>query len=164
MKYFAYGSNLNIKQMKWRCQDADPLGEFTLEGFQLVFRYYADIIPVQGKSVKGGLWEISEEDEKILDSYEAFPHLYGKYYKKDIMYYRMHADVRHLELPSLGYLAGMLEGMENFGLSPLEDLNHNLGNEPSDNTKREGDLLQPALQMIADAMGLSIADDDSNQY
>ena len=160
MKYFAYGSNLNIKQMQWRCPNAVPLGAYTLQGYQLVFRFYADIIPVSDKSVKGGLWEISEKDEKSLDRYEGYPTSYKKYYERDIMFYRMINDVRDLELPSLGYLEGLLEGMENFGFSPLEDLNTNLGNPPTQNLAKDGDLLQHAIRLIADAMDIQLLDED----
>ena len=161
MKYFAYGSNLNIKHMQWRCQNAVPLGAYTLQGYQLVFRYYADLMPVQDKSVKGGLWEISEEDEKLLDRYEGYPSLYEKYYDDDIMFYRMLDNARGIELPGLGYLEGMLEGMENFGLSPLEDLNNNLGEPPIQGLARGGDLLQHAMRLISDAMGIKLLDEDS---
>ncbi len=162
MKYFAYGSNLNIKHMQWRCPTAQPLGAYTLQGYQLVFRFYADITPVQGKSVKGGLWEISEKDEKSLDRYEGYPTLYEKYYTEDIMFYRMLDDVRDLEMPGLGYLEGMLEGMENFGLTPLEDLNHNLGKIPTQDLTKGGDLLQHAIRLIADVMDIQLIDEDSN--
>lgn len=147
--------------MQWRCQNAVPLGAYTLQGYQLIFRYYADLIPAQEKSVKGGLWEISEEDEKLLDRYEGYPSLYEKYYDGDIMFYRMLDNARDIELPGLGYLDGMLEGMENFGLSPLEDLNNNLGKPLIEDFVIKGDLLQHAMRLIADAMGIKLLDEDS---
>ena len=147
--------------MQWRCQNAVPLGAYTLQGYQLVFRYYADLTPVQGNSVKGGLWEISDEDEKSLDRYEGYPSLYKKYYDGDIMFYRMIDNARDLELPGLGYLEGMLEGMENFGLSPLQDLNSNLGKPPAQDLVKKGDLLQHAMRLIADAMDIRLFDEDS---
>ena len=147
--------------MQWRCQDAVPLGAYTLQGYQLVFRFYADIIPESDNSVKGGLWEISERDEEILDRYEGYPSLYEKYYDNDIMFYRMHNVDQDLRLPTLGYLEGMLEGMENFSLSPLEDLNDNLGNPPLQAPVPEGDLLQHAIQLIADVMGLPLINEES---
>ena len=160
MKYFAYGSNLNIKQMQWRCPTAVPLGAFTLQGYQLVFRIYADIIPASEQSVKGGLWEISEKDEKALDRYEGYPTLYEKYFQGDIMFYRMLDDAYDLQMPALGYLEGMLEGMENFGFSPLEDLNNNLGNSPIQDLVREGDLLQHVMRLIADTMDIELIDEE----
>ncbi len=147
--------------MQWRCPNAVPLGVFTLQGYKLVFRFYADIIPASGQSVKGGLWKISEQDEKALDRYEGYPTLYEKCYERDIMFYRMLDDTYDLEMPSLGYLQGMLEGMENFGFSPLEDLNNNLGNSPNQDFATEGDLLQHAMRLIADAMDIILIDDES---
>ena len=159
MKYFAYGSNLNIGQMQWRCKNAVPLGPYTLQGYSLVFRYYADIIPVPDKSVKGGLWEITEEHEVLLDRYEGYPELYGKYYEDDIMFYRMCEDAYDLKLPSLGYLGDMLIGMENFGFSLLEDLNKNLGNPPTQDLAIEGDVLQHAMRLIADTLDLDLIEE-----
>ena len=45
--------------------------------------------------------------------------------------------------------------MENFGLSPLEDLN-NLGGTMSQKLVKEGDLLQHAMRLIADVMGIQL--------
>lgn len=161
MKYFAYGSNLNVGQMQWRCRNAVPLGPYTLQGYTLVFRFYADITPVPGKSVKGGLWEITEEHEELLDRYEGYPELYGKYYEDDIMFYRMREDAYDLKLPTPGYLEDMLEGMENFGFSSLQDLNNNLGNPPAEDIAIEGDLLQNAMRLIAESMGIDLIGDVS---
>lgn len=159
MKYFAYGSNLNVGQMRWRCKNAVPLGPYTLQGYQLVFRFYADVIPATGKSVKGGLWEITEEHEKYLDKYEGCPKLYGKYYEDDIMFYRMREDAYPLKLPTVGYLRDVLEGMENFGFSLLDDLNQNLGNPPTQDPI-EGDLLQRAMRLIAETQGIDLVEEE----
>ncbi len=43
MLYFAYGSNLNIKQMKQRCPDSIGISPAVLNGWKLVERTYADI-------------------------------------------------------------------------------------------------------------------------
>lgn len=149
MKYFAYGSNLNIKQMQYRCPDAVKLHPFTLENYQLVFRHYADIIPVAGQSVTGGLWEISEADERYLDRYEGYPTFYEKYYVDDMMFYRMCETGRELVLPSPAYLASLLEGMNDFGLS-IADLNNNLG-KPYTLIRETEEPLQQAMKMIAAA-------------
>ncbi len=156
MKYFAYGSNLNQKYMQWRCKDAVCLGTFMLQGYQLVFRFYADIIPSQDNAIKGGLWEISENDETALDRYEGYPDLYEKYYEGDIMFYRMCDENRNYGLPSNGYLEDLLAGMEDFGLDPLVDLNANLGNSPLQATKSKGDNVAYAMQIIADALGIEL--------
>ena len=154
MKYFAYGSNLNIEHMQFRCADAVPAGTFTLQDYQLVFRYYADIIPVPGQSVTGGLWDISERDEKSLDRYEGYPILYGKYYEADIMFYRMRDTERALKLPGDDYLKIVLEGMDDFGLS-LEVFRNNLGNpEPIINPTKQETPVKQAMRLIEIAQAL----------
>ena len=83
MLYFAYGSNLNLFQMKRRCKDSIFLKKINLKDFRLTFRSKyraADIEPKKNSIVPGGLFEISKSDEKKLDVYEDFPNLYKKYY------------------------------------------------------------------------------------
>lgn len=72
MLYFAYGSNLNIQQMKHRCPKAAPLGNFYLRDFRLVFRGVADIIYWPGGVCPGGLWSITKDCEEALDRYEGY--------------------------------------------------------------------------------------------
>ena len=36
--YLAYGSNLNIDQMAWRCPDAVPLGTAEIPNYRILFR------------------------------------------------------------------------------------------------------------------------------
>ena len=83
MLYFAYGSNLNIFQMKRRCKDSKFLKKIKLKNFRLTFRSKyraADIEPKKNSIVPGALFEISKSDEKRLDLYEDYPLLYTKYY------------------------------------------------------------------------------------
>ena len=85
MLYFAYGSNLNHFQMKRRCKDSKFIKKIKLKDFRLTFRskYRAADIESKKKSiVPGALFEISKIDEKKLDVYEDYPHLYKKYYFK----------------------------------------------------------------------------------
>ncbi|MDA9878543.1 gamma-glutamylcyclotransferase [Candidatus Pelagibacter sp.] len=96
MLYFAYGSNLNLFQMKRRCKDSIFLKKINLKNFRLTFRSKyraADIEPKKNSIVPGGLFEISKSDEKKLDVYEDFPILYKKhyfyYYGKKVMTYTM---------------------------------------------------------------------------
>ena len=96
MLYFAYGSNLNLFQMKRRCKDSVFLKKYELKGYRLNFRskYRAADIEKKRKSiVQGALFEISKSDEKKLDVYEDFPILYKKYYfnyyNKKVMTYVM---------------------------------------------------------------------------
>jgi len=69
--YFAYGSNLNKKQMSERCPNAVPLRAFELLGWKLVFRGTADIVPVFGCTVCGAFYSITPKDELALDRYEG---------------------------------------------------------------------------------------------
>ena len=96
MLYFAYGSNLNHFQMKRRCKDSIFLKKINLKDFVLTFRSKyraADIEYKKGSIVPGGLFEISNSDEKKLDVYEDFPILYKRFYftyqKNKIMTYTM---------------------------------------------------------------------------
>ena len=77
--YLAYGSNLNVKQMKHRCHDAKRICSFWLSDYQLIFRRgYLTVEPMDGTAVPCIVWEISEEDEKHLDRYEGVPTFYHK--------------------------------------------------------------------------------------
>ena len=96
MLYFAYGSNLNLFQMKRRCKDSVFLKKYELKGYRLNFRSKyraADIEKNKNSLVPGALFEISKSDEKKLDVYEDFPVLYTKlyfpYYNKQVMTYIM---------------------------------------------------------------------------
>ena len=96
MLYFAYGSNLNLFQMKRRCKDSVFLKKYELKGYRLNFRSKyraADIEKSKNSLVPGALFEISKSDEKKLDVYEDFPVLYKKlyflYYNKKVMTYIM---------------------------------------------------------------------------
>lgn len=85
MYYFAYGSNLNRKQMKERCPGAKPLFKATLPNFKLIFTGWsrnwrggtASIRPFKDEKVIGGIYEISEKDLKSLDIYEGYPTIYN---------------------------------------------------------------------------------------
>ena len=96
MLYFAYGSNLNLLQMKRRCKDSVFLKKYELKGYRLNFRSKyraADIEKSKNSLVPGALFEISKSDEKKLDVYEDYPILYKKlyftYYNKTVMTYIM---------------------------------------------------------------------------
>ena len=67
MLYFAYGSNLNLFQMKRRCKDSVFIKKYELKGYRLNFRSKyrsADIEKSKNSLVPGALFEISKSDEK----------------------------------------------------------------------------------------------------
>lgn len=81
--YIAYGSNLNLSQMKQRCPTARVIGASEIKDYELVFRgakhsAVATIEPREGSSVHVLLWGIQSEDEKSLDRYEGYPSFYEK--------------------------------------------------------------------------------------
>ena len=118
MLYFAYGSNLNLFQMKRRCKDSVFLKKYDLKGYRLNFRSKyraADIEKSKNSLVHGALFEISKSDEKKLDVYEDYPILYKKlyftYYNKTVMTYIMvnktefrYPTERYLNVVKRGYI------------------------------------------------------------
>ena len=130
--YIAYGSNMNVVQMQWRCPDAEVVGTGMLEGWKLTFRGngrcgVANIEPEEGSSVPVVIWKISPRDERNLDRYEGWPHLYIKDYvdvtyrdrKVSGMAYIM-TDGHKISGPSGSYLNTIAEGYDAFGLDASE--------------------------------------------
>ena len=81
--YVAYGSNLNLEQMKHRCPTSRLLGTGVINDYELQFKgfptsAYATIAPKVGASVPVGVWEIGWMDERYLDRYEGYPSHYFK--------------------------------------------------------------------------------------
>ena len=81
MYYFAYGSNLNRKQMQERCPDSKPIFVATLPNYKLVFVGWsrqwrggvANIKSFRGERVHGAIYEVSDRDLRRLDNYEGCP-------------------------------------------------------------------------------------------
>ena len=76
--YLAYGSNLNVKQMQFRCPDAKIVGTAEIPNYQLLFKgsktgSYLTIEPKQGCTVPAAVWSVSERDELALDRYRGIP-------------------------------------------------------------------------------------------
>jgi gamma-glutamylcyclotransferase (GGCT)/AIG2-like uncharacterized protein YtfP len=123
MLYFAYGSNLNLFQMKRRCKDSIFLKKINLKDFRLTFRSKyraADIEPKKNSIVPGGLFDISKSDEKKLDVYEDYPILYRKfyftYYGKKVMTYTM-VTKTSFRFPTERYLNVVKRGYKDCGLN-----------------------------------------------
>lgn len=76
--YFAYGSNMELVRMAWRCPGAYPLGRAVLRNYKLTERLYADIDFLEGGSVSGFLYLITECHLKSLDAYEGYPKVYRR--------------------------------------------------------------------------------------
>lgn len=76
--YLAYGSNLNLAQMRYRCPDARMVGYTYLPNRKLAFRgsqtgnyLTLDEAPGAYPGVPCGVFEISERDQASLDRYEG---------------------------------------------------------------------------------------------
>ncbi len=78
MYYFAYGSNLNRKQMLERCPDSKPKFMVTLPNYKLIFAGWsrkwrggvATIKRFGGEKVLGGIYDVPEQCLRQLDRYE----------------------------------------------------------------------------------------------
>lgn len=134
--YIAYGSNLNLEQMKRRCPDAEVVGSSKLEGYRLYFcggsySAVATVEPDEGSSVPILIWRISAKDEVALDRYEGYPHLYRKEWLKveldgkklSAMIYIMNTARLSKGLPSQSYYHTILEGYNSagFDIAALDD-------------------------------------------
>lgn len=78
--YAAYGSNMNIRQMEYRCPNAKIIGTGKIKGYRLTFRRggYANIEPAEDESVPILVWDTTISDERRLDQYEGYPDFYTK--------------------------------------------------------------------------------------
>lgn len=79
--YFAYASNMDTAQMAQRCPGARVVDGAILPGMRFVITSdgYANVIPDNGRSVFGLLWNLTADDERALDQYEGVrPGLYRK--------------------------------------------------------------------------------------
>ena len=134
--YLAYGSNLNIRQMRYRCPSAKPIGITAIPDYELLYKgsgtgAYLTIEPKKDGLVPIAVWEVTEADEKRLDAYEGCPTFYykkelrlpvklrnGKTKKVDAFIYIMHEERRH-GIPSLTYIRTCEEGYRNFGFDTM---------------------------------------------
>lgn len=125
--YIAYGSNLNLQQMAYRCPTARVVGASEIKDYELLFRgdrrnAVATVEPLSGSQVPVLLWTLKEKDLMALDFYEGYP----RFYRKEIldvelkgktvpaMVYIMN-DGHPLGSPSDYYLQSILEGYESAG-------------------------------------------------
>lgn len=125
MLYVAYGSNMDIEQMEYRCPHAKIICNGTLKGWKLVFNVHADIIKGnKSDEVPVVVWNIDDvNDWESLDFYEGYPSYYvkenvsvifdnGK--KENAIVYVMAEDRKGICPPMKIYFDGIISGcMEN---------------------------------------------------
>ena len=126
--YLAYGSNLNLEQMEFRCPTANPVGTINLKGHRLAYKgdednyAYLTIEPDKDSFVPLGVFELSQSDIRFLDAYEGFPKLYSKRYmsielnnkKVKALIYVMNEKFDY-HLPSIKYIKTCMKGYKDFG-------------------------------------------------
>lgn len=128
--YIAYGSNLNLEQMRHRCPTAEIVGKTMLENYRLRFRgqfttAFATVEPAEGRSVPVLVWKLKAEDEIRLDRYEGFPTQYRKEMLPvvvngetvDAMIYIMNERFPYRQ-PSGSYYQAILDGYTELGFDP----------------------------------------------
>jgi len=84
--YFAYGSNLNKRQLRERCPDSKPMFIATLPNYKLVFvgwsrQWRGGVISIKtlrGERVRGAIYEVSEQCVQRLDKFEGHPTDYAR--------------------------------------------------------------------------------------
>lgn len=77
--YAAYGSNLALRQMAYRCPMADPVGLGLLRNARLVFSPYLGIVEDDQASVPVGIYRLTAADIAALDRYEGLGRSYDRY-------------------------------------------------------------------------------------
>jgi gamma-glutamylcyclotransferase (GGCT)/AIG2-like uncharacterized protein YtfP len=82
--YFAYGSNLNLRQMTERCPGHRIVGRARLLEHALAFTGHSErwggavatVAPVPAAAVDGVVYAITDEHVATLDGFEEHPHVY----------------------------------------------------------------------------------------
>lgn len=122
--YFAYGSNLCVRQMAQRCPDATDPRRATLADHDWLIneRGVATVEPFTGSEVHGVVWQLSDRDLATLDSAEGVP----VRYRRDRLTVRtdegpapawVYIDHRaEPGPPRPGYLERILDGARHHGL------------------------------------------------
>ena len=122
--YFAYGANMSMDSMSWRCPNARPVGAFELRDWELEFYSHANIRESTGSRVPGVLWAITDDCEHSLDAFEGFPDYYTKRSwvqdGRHIMFYEM-ADFKRGQ-PTPGYISDIRTSYHYWHL-PVQYLN-----------------------------------------
>lgn len=85
MRCFAYGSNMNLTQMKSRCPGAKRIGNGRLEGYEICFprtsplrqgKGVASVCEKADTHIEGVVFELTDLDLKRLDECEGVPENY----------------------------------------------------------------------------------------
>ncbi len=132
--YFAYGSNLSIRQMRRRCPGSEVVGRARLPDYRLGFTRYAtkrkggvaDIVPEPGAEVWGALYTVDDAGMVSLDEFEGVPRAYRRI---DVSVF----DDEGAELVAIAYFANktgeFAPGREDLGIINTGSSDHSLPDE-----------------------------------
>lgn len=155
MLYIAYGSNMNLEQMDYRCPNSYVVGNGKLNGYRLVFNYHADVIKTDNKNdfVPVVVWNIADCDLARLDVYEGYPSYYvketvnvildnGKIEKAVV--YVMAENRKGIYPPAQSYFDGIREGYIENGIDVeylYEALEYSLNNKTEYNKYKRKEMV-----------------------
>jgi gamma-glutamylcyclotransferase (GGCT)/AIG2-like uncharacterized protein YtfP len=119
IKYFAYGSNMDISRLSTRGVNPITRSKGTLKNWKLKFNKkasagdwsFANIEPSEGDSVEGLVFDIKEGDLKLLDKFEGAP----RHYRREILIVETYTE----EINCITYIAQPEHIVE--GLLPQKD-------------------------------------------
>lgn len=128
MLYVAYGSNLNMQQMSYRCPGATVAFTGYLMNWKLLYRgsrtgSYATVKRCRGNKVPVAVWNIDVKNEEALDLYEGYPRFYKKRNvfvhlmdgsRKKAMIYLL-PDSAAIGKPTPHYVQTVLQGYKDMG-------------------------------------------------
>lgn len=154
--YIAYGSNINLEQMAYRCPHSKVVGLSEIKNFELEFRGVVTLVPKENMKVPVLIWKLDERDLPILNRYEGYPSLY----RQEKMSFELNGRVcegmaylmNHVTIspPSPQYYNTILQGYRENGLdeSYLETaLENSIYHEQLMKMEDEFDELDDDLQM-----------------
>lgn len=164
--YFAYGANMNVDNMAYRCPNAIPLRGMLLKDWELVFRGVADVVERRGATVNGALWLITPQCEASLDRFEGYPHLYIKRYftmrvngrNRTVMLYVM-KEKSSLLAPVKSYFRTIRKGYQDFGLNTKTLLDAH-GKAPKPKIEAQPYIIQPRPKLKISAEDLGLLSDE----
>lgn len=113
-KYYAYGSNMVAEQMLKRCPQSIFQEKEILSGFQFFINKsgYASIRKKKNSQVWGIIYNISVNDESLLDRYEDYPKIYQKLNLLELKAFCYIAVNTDEGLPSDGYLEKIIQASQ----------------------------------------------------
>lgn len=154
MLYVAYGSNMNLEQMAYRCPNSKVVGNGKLKGWKLVFNVHADVIKGNEEdAVPVVVWNISERDWRMLDMYEGYPSYYVKEKvnvildndkEEEAIVYVMANNRKGICPPASSYFNGIVKGYMDNGINTdclFDALDHSYDNKTEYNKYKMKEMI-----------------------